>query len=618
MLMSIVGIVILCVARASAELLVGINADNGHLVTFDSATPASITSQAVSGLPTGAELRGIDRRPLNGQIYGLVLLSGGTTCQLFTINVDSAVVAASGAAFACSSTVTDGDFDPKTDQFRFMSGTQNVHVNPDIGVATVDTSAAFAAGDLNAGAEPNVRAIAYTNNFHGASTTSLYAIESNEDVLALVATPNGGALNTVGGIGADVGDAVSFDVSPTGVAYFASAHSGALQLFTVNLANGALTLVGAIGTLLGTSSPPMPSNLRGLTTEPTPVTPMPATPMPPPEVVCAQPIIAPITVGCSAANTVALDIRDGASTDKAVCLTFAAPVHTQTNSPCQIVHTVLGGVFALLPEKPNLIQQYDSCTFVVDGTGAVIELDIQQGRSTADALILLGTGDCGTTQTLTIDDGSMARKRVSQVAFVTSILQVSAGASARADPHLVGANGVKFDFNGEANANYTLISTPQYEVTMRLHARGPMRRFMTHIGVMFRHETMLFSAGRFTPALIANLNRKLESEGGSASLHGNFRIRLELCPGHVVLLTQMHTAQAWIAELNNGHAINYLNVELIVPGCHDSFDGALGQTYKCMWEFGKQKFEFDRSTEESFRIPTLFTPTGRFSTDAKC
>lgn len=596
---------LLLVSRSSAEILVGIDSADGALVSFDSATPGTIIGrQAVSGLPAGGVLRGIDRRPSDGQLYGVALLSGGTSCQLFAINFVTGAAVASGASFSCASNVADGDFETSggVERFRLMFDTQNIRVDPDTGAATVQTAASFSAGDPNAGAMPNLRAVAHDG-------TTLYAIESGLDVLVTVSPPSLGQLTTIGAAGVNLNDA-SFDVSTTGTAFLASAQSGSVVLFTVNLGTGAMTSLGSIGS--GSLT-----NLLGLTTTPAPLTPAPLTPMPPPPFVCAEPSIAPITLGCNAPNTITLDIPDGIE-NKAVCITFAAPVRTQTNAACEIVSTVLGGVFALLPEKANLVQQYDSCTFAVDGDGSVTELDVKQGRTTVSALVLLGAGECGVSQRLTIDDGSATRKRVPASTIVQSLILVSSIGSARADPHLVGANGVKYEFFGAADANYTLVSTPQYEVTMQLLAHGPKNHFMTRIGVLFRRQTMLITTAHFTPALVANFNRQLAEEGGHAMLSGKFKIRLELCPGHIVLVSQMHSAQRWLARLNNGHSINYLNVELIVPGCHDSFGGVLGQTYKCKFEFGMEKFAFDRSTEESFRIPTLFTPTGQFSSDAKC
>jgi hypothetical protein len=52
--------------RAEAEFLTGLTT-TGNLVSFDSATPGTISSSvAITGLQVGEVLLGIDRRPANG------------------------------------------------------------------------------------------------------------------------------------------------------------------------------------------------------------------------------------------------------------------------------------------------------------------------------------------------------------------------------------------------------------------------------------------------------------------------------------------------------------------------------------------------------------------------
>jgi len=105
-------------------------------------------------------------------------------------------------------------------------------------------------GDPNFGTTPRIVGSAYTNNFSGATTTTLYDIDSNLDILATQNPPNNGTLNTVGALGMNTSDLVGFDISGlTGTAFASLAAPGAASssLFTVNLATGAGTLVGTIG-----------------------------------------------------------------------------------------------------------------------------------------------------------------------------------------------------------------------------------------------------------------------------------------------------------------------------------------------------------------------------------
>ena len=90
---------------------------------------------------------------------------------------------------------------------------------------------------------------AYTNNFVGALTTTLYDIDSSLDILVIQNPPNNGSLNTVGALGFNTSDLVGFDISSAGIALASlTAPAGnASQLFTINLATGAAALVGTIG-----------------------------------------------------------------------------------------------------------------------------------------------------------------------------------------------------------------------------------------------------------------------------------------------------------------------------------------------------------------------------------
>jgi hypothetical protein len=128
---------------------------------------------------------------------------------------------------------------------------QNLRLNPNDGtLAATDTALSYAAGDSNAGATPRIVGSAYTNNFAGASTTTLYGIDSNLDIVAIQNPPNNGTLNTVGPLGVNASDLAGFDISGLTGTAFASivAPAGALaSLFTINLATGAASLVGTVG-----------------------------------------------------------------------------------------------------------------------------------------------------------------------------------------------------------------------------------------------------------------------------------------------------------------------------------------------------------------------------------
>jgi Domain of unknown function (DUF4394)/PEP-CTERM motif len=227
---------------AAAEVIYGLT-DGGSLVTFDSALPGVTAAPVpISGLGAGEVLIGIDFRPVNRALYGV-----STGNKVYSIAANGvATVVGTGFAPSLNGTNFDIDFNPTVDRIRLVSDAeQNMRLNPLTGAAAAtDTALAYALGDVNAGANPNITGAAYTNNLAGATTTILFVIDSGLNTLATQNPPNNGTLNTIGALGFDASDILGFDISGlTALAYLSSGGS----LYTVNLATGAATLIGAIG-----------------------------------------------------------------------------------------------------------------------------------------------------------------------------------------------------------------------------------------------------------------------------------------------------------------------------------------------------------------------------------
>jgi Domain of unknown function (DUF4394)/Lamin Tail Domain len=263
-------------ARAQTTIIYGVTTTN-NLVSFSSASPGTtILNVPISGLQSNDVVFDIDFRPANGQLYALG--GAGSTGHLYTISLAPGTVGAatlvatlaadptdttnpyvglSGAAFAI-------DFNPVADRLRVVSDThQNLRVNPANGLVTTDDPLAYAAGDLNAGHDPHVLGIAYTNSFAGATNTTLYDIDANFDFLAIQNPPNNGTLTSVGPFGVDTASG-AFDIATgldgtTNTAYavfFTSTF--ATNLYTINLNTGAVMLVGA--------APPTSGGIWGIAT----------------------------------------------------------------------------------------------------------------------------------------------------------------------------------------------------------------------------------------------------------------------------------------------------------------------------------------------------------------
>lgn len=220
---------IIGVAIPTQAVAYGVDADN-NFVAFNPSTPQTQVAKPLTGLQSGERIVGLDMRPLNGQLYGL-----GSTNRLYTINLSSgaAAVVGTGTPLALTGTNFGFDFNPTVDRIRIVSDAGvNLRVNPADGVAIVD-------GSLNPGT-PSVTAAAYTNNFAGATTTVLFAIDSNTDALYRQDPPNAGTLVSVGALGVNTTGVNGFDIGGTSGTGFAVLTVGTTaSVYTINLATGA-------------------------------------------------------------------------------------------------------------------------------------------------------------------------------------------------------------------------------------------------------------------------------------------------------------------------------------------------------------------------------------------
>jgi len=229
-----------------------------NLVSFAAATPGTIASTvAITGLAQGETIVGIDFRPRNTQLYGV-----SSANRIYTINITTGAVTVVGAAAftpALSGTAFGVDFNPVPDRIRVTSDAdQNLRLNQNDGtVAGTDMPLTYLTGDANAGANPNLVGVGYTNNFNGTTSTTLFGIDSNLDILVRQGSvggapdsPNNGRLNTIGALGVNTTDQVGFDIAaPNDVAYASLTPQGATSssFYTINLNTGAATLIGNIG-----------------------------------------------------------------------------------------------------------------------------------------------------------------------------------------------------------------------------------------------------------------------------------------------------------------------------------------------------------------------------------
>ncbi|HEY0710354.1 MAG TPA: DUF4394 domain-containing protein [Polyangia bacterium] len=230
--------------------LTGVNT----LVTFDSKTPGAVTAPvAITGLAAGETVVGITLRPANGKLYGL-----GSSSRLYELDRMTGAAKAIGAGPftpALEGVQFGFDFNPTVDRIRVTSNTgQNLRLHPDMGtVVDGDANAMGVQPDTALTAGSAIGAVAYTNSFAGATTTTLYALDTAADVLAQIGgvggmpSPNAGLVTRIGPLGVDAMGSVAFDVAPSdNMAYAALSVGGVAQLYTVDVTKGTVTLVGPL------------------------------------------------------------------------------------------------------------------------------------------------------------------------------------------------------------------------------------------------------------------------------------------------------------------------------------------------------------------------------------
>lgn len=260
----------LSAGAAEAQTVYGlsITSTSSSLVTFSATTPGTFTATvALTGITAGQVIVGLDSRPNTGELFALGYNPTGTQAQLYRVNRTTGVLTAVGTALTLNLGTTTSrigfDFNPTVDRIRVTSAARtNFRLNPNNGaLAATDGTLTYAAADANASQTPGVGSSAYTNSYIGSTATTLYNLDETNSRLVSQNPPNDGTLNTVGPLGVattGIGQASDLDIyfNPTtnaNVAYMVSAISTSTTaatstLYTVNLANGTATSVGALGT----------------------------------------------------------------------------------------------------------------------------------------------------------------------------------------------------------------------------------------------------------------------------------------------------------------------------------------------------------------------------------
>lgn len=229
-----------------AELAVGLAANN-QIISFDTSDPTQLINvKKVLNLGDSEQLIGIDYRPEDRSLYGItdsnkvyrVDVASGAASQVSTLNA-----ALKGVNFAV-------DFNPVADRVQVISDRdQNLSVDASTGITVINGDIKFALSNLNRTPNPNVTAAAFTNSFKGASSTRLFAVETDNDLL-VEADWTSGTITPIGQLGIDVGAIAGMDISgQSGDAFGAFIKKGNSfsELYSLDLNSGAAKLLGTIG-----------------------------------------------------------------------------------------------------------------------------------------------------------------------------------------------------------------------------------------------------------------------------------------------------------------------------------------------------------------------------------
>ena len=209
--------------------------DNMNMLQiFNPMNPMPV-SKAITGLQAGENILGIDFRPLNGQLYAL-----GSSSRIYTLNLGTGAATAVGSHLPTLLVGSDFgfDFNPTVDRIRVVSDLgQNLRLNP------IDGTISAIDGMINPGT-PTLSGAAYSENFAGATTTSLFVIDHNTDKLYLQSPPNNGVLVERGALGINITNSNGFDIGSTSnKAYLLATVNSENKIYSVNTTTGAASVV---------------------------------------------------------------------------------------------------------------------------------------------------------------------------------------------------------------------------------------------------------------------------------------------------------------------------------------------------------------------------------------
>lgn len=219
---------------ASARVAYGITGTD-TLIAFNTNAPGTVTATTpITGLQPSESVLGIDVAPATGQLYAL-----GSTSRLYTVNTTTGAATQVGTGTftpALNGTGFGFDVNPVTGLIRVVSNlNQNIELNP-------TTGQAIAHPDINPATA--TAGAAYSNDYAGATTTSLFDLNSGATQLWTQSlSPDDGAVSLIDNTGLVLNAEMGFDIAADGTAFMAVTSGTLAALYTVNLTNASATLI---------------------------------------------------------------------------------------------------------------------------------------------------------------------------------------------------------------------------------------------------------------------------------------------------------------------------------------------------------------------------------------
>ncbi|MGH9767095.1 MAG: DUF4394 domain-containing protein [Blastocatellia bacterium] len=197
----------------------------------------------------GEILIGIDFRPADGSLYALSDLGRIYTIDLTPTGGGNVVLIGALSPRFAGGFQSLMDFNPVVNALRLIGSddgnTAILNNKGNLNQTVVQTRIAYAAGDVNAGVDPNITGGGYTNNVNGARTTIMYALDYDLNTLTSPLLAANGSSATGGGQFQTIGRLKTFAGNPVDISPTAD-----LDIYTD--ANGVNYLIGITGRILFT------------------------------------------------------------------------------------------------------------------------------------------------------------------------------------------------------------------------------------------------------------------------------------------------------------------------------------------------------------------------------